>query len=154
MSDGPMVGIVMGSASDRAVMEKAGATLQEFGVAHEIEIISAHRQPKRCAEYAACAASRGLRVLIAGAGAAAALPGVLAAQTTLPVIGVPIASTSLNGLDALFAIAQMPSGVPVATVAIDGAKNAALLAVEILALSDQGLAERLQEYRKKLANGG
>jgi phosphoribosylaminoimidazole carboxylase PurE protein len=148
-----MVGIVMGSASDRDVMEKASATLDQFGVPCEVRVISAHRQPQECAEYARTAAQRGLKLIIAGAGAAAALPGVLAAHTTLPVIGVPIAASALNGVDALFAIVQMPSGVPVATVGIGGAANAALLAVEILALSDAGLAARLQEYKAGLAKG-
>ena len=153
MDSNPIVGIVMGSSSDRGVMEKAEATLAEFGVPYETKVISAHRQPDQCAQYGRTAAERGLKVLIAGAGAAAALPGTLAAHTTIPVIGVPIAATARSGLDARFAIAQMPSGIPVATVAIGGAKNAALLAVAILALSDDALRAKLQDYREELAKG-
>jgi phosphoribosylaminoimidazole carboxylase PurE protein len=153
MTENAIVGIAMGSGSDRDTMEQTSRTLAEFGVACEVRVISAHRQPSQCAEYARTAAERGLRVLIAGAGAAAALPGALAAHTTLPVIGVPIAATALNGMDALLAIVQMPAGVPVAAVAIGGAKNAAILAVEILALQDASLAAKLQDYKAGLAKG-
>ncbi len=140
----PLVGVVMGSASDLDVMRKCTDLLGELGVAHEVRVMSAHRTPEAVATWASGAAGRGLRVLIAGAGAAAALPGVVAAHTHLPVIGVPIDATALRGVDALYAIVQMPSGVPVATVGIDGAKNAAVLAARILALQDDALAQRLE----------
>ena len=149
----PVVGIIMGSKSDEPTMQKAAAILDELGIEHETTVSSAHRNPDRTGEYARTAADRGLKVIIAGAGLAAALPGVLAAHTTLPVIGVPIASGSLNGVDALYAIVQMPPGVPVATVGIDNAHNAAVLAAQILALSDDGVRERLAAYKKKLAEG-
>jgi len=146
MSDtGVLVGIVMGSESDLELMRPCAELLGELGIAHELRIMSAHRTPEAVAAWASGAAERGLRVLIAGAGAAAALPGVVAAHTGLPVIGVPIDATPLRGVDALYAIVQMPSGVPVATVGINGAKNAAVLAARILALGDAGLAARLQE---------
>ena len=147
----PVVGILMGSPSDGNMMEKASGLLEELGIPYETNVCSAHRNPDRTAEYARAAESRGLKVLIAGAGLAAALPGVLAAHTHLPVIGVPIASGALNGIDALYAIVQMPPGIPVATVGIDNARNAAILAAEIIALSDEGVRERLLEYRKKLS---
>ena len=147
------VGIVMGSDSDLPIMEKAGAVLDRFGVEHEIEVMSAHRKPARVSEYASGAAQRGLRVLIAGAGLAAHLPGVVAAHTTLPVIGVPLYNDALSGADALYSCVQMPPGVPVATVAIGGAKNAAVLAVQILATGDEGLRERLASYKRELAEG-
>jgi 5-(carboxyamino)imidazole ribonucleotide mutase len=133
--DAPLVGIVMGSKSDMAVMEKAGKELQERGIHHEIRVMSAHRDPDTVADYAKNAKMRGLRVIIAGAGLAAALPGVVAAHTDLPVIGVPLTSGNsvAGGLDALLAIAQMPPGVPVACVAVNGARNAAVLAAKILA---------------------
>jgi phosphoribosylaminoimidazole carboxylase PurE protein len=150
-TDRPVVSIVMGSASDLDVMRKCADLLGELGIEHEVRIMSAHRTPEIVAEYAAGAAERGVRVLIAGAGAAAALPGVVAAHTALPVIGVPIDSTALRGVDALYAIVQMPSGVPVATVGIDGAKNAAVLAARILALHDDALARRLQEMTRAQA---
>lgn len=146
----PLVGIVLGSASDRQVMAPAWQTLSEFGVPHELSVCSAHRTPARAADYASRARERGLRVLIAGAGAAAHLAAVLAAHTTLPVIGVPLNSSPLQGLDALYATVQMPSGVPVATVAIDGARNAALLAVQILAVSDEELAGRLAQMKAEM----
>ncbi|MCX7980757.1 MAG: 5-(carboxyamino)imidazole ribonucleotide mutase [Bacteroidia bacterium] len=147
----PWVGIVMGSASDAAVMEGARTVLEEFGVPYEFTIVSAHRTPDRLWAYGKGAVARGLRVLIAGAGGAAHLPGMLASLTTLPVIGVPIRSSqSLQGLDSLLSIVQMPKGVPVATVAIDNAANAALLAVRILALQEPPLQERLEAYQKKL----
>lgn len=150
----PRVAILMGSDSDRPVMEKAAETLKEFGVPFTIKTLSAHRLPEQVGEFARSAESQGFEVLIAGAGMAAHLAGALAANTTLPVIGVPLASGSLNGLDALLATVQMPSGVPVATVAIDGAKNAAILALQILALKDSDIAAKLkkarQESREKL----
>ncbi len=142
--DGVLVGVVMGSESDLDVMRPCAELLTELGIAHEVRIMSAHRTPDLVAEYAAGAEARGLQVLVAGAGAAAALPGVMAAHTRLPVIGVPIDATPLRGVDALYAIVQMPSGVPVATVGIDGARNAAVLAARILALHDAELARRLE----------
>lgn len=147
----PLVGILMGSASDQHTMQKAADLLEELGVGFEMAVCSAHRNPDRTAEYAKSASARGLKVLIAGAGLAAALPGVLAAHTSLPVIGVPIGAGPLQGQDALYAIVQMPPGVPVATVGIDNARNAAVLAAEILALSDDGIRERLMAYREKLS---
>lgn len=148
-----VVGIVMGSDSDRPIMEKAGAVLDRFDVAYEIETMSAHRKPARVSDYARTAEERGLRVLIAGAGLAAHLPGVVAAHTTLPVIGVPLFGEALSGADALYSCVQMPPGVPVATVAIGGAKNAAVLAVQILAVGDDGLRGKLAAYKKDLAGG-
>jgi phosphoribosylamine--glycine ligase len=147
----PLVGIVIGSDSDLETMEQAGRVLQEFGVAYEITIASAHRSPARVEAYAQEAEARGLRVLIAGAGAAAHLAGVLAGRTALPVIGVPLAGSSLGGLDALLSTVQMPSGVPVATVGIGGARNAALLAVQILGTADPDLRERYRAYKERLA---
>ena len=147
------VGIVMGSDSDLSVMEKAGGVLERFGVEFEIEVMSAHRKPARVAEYASSAADRGLKVLIAGAGLAAHLPGVVAAHTPLPVIGVPLHNDALGGADALYSCVQMPPGVPVATVAIGGAKNAAVLAIQILATADDTLAQKLRDYKKELAEG-
>lgn len=141
----PLVGIIMGSESDLDTMEPCRGTLTDLGIECEVRIGSAHRTPDLVGEWASSAAARGLKVLIAGAGAAAALPGVVAAHTSLPVIGVPIDATPLRGVDALYAIVQMPSGVPVATMAINGAKNAAILAAQILALSDEELAARLTE---------
>ena len=138
------VAIVMGSESDLGVMRKAADVLEKLGIGHEIRIMSAHRTPDLVGEWACEAADRGIKVIIAGAGAAAALPGVVAAHTSLPVIGVPIDATALSGVDALYAIVQMPSGVPVATVSIDGATNAGVLAAQILALQDEEIAERLE----------
>ncbi len=149
----PLVGIVMGSDSDMPVMEKAGAVLDRFDVPFEIEVMSAHRKPTRVAEYATGAAERGLGVLIAGAGLAAHLPGVVAAHTTLPVIGVPLYQEALAGADALYSCVQMPPGVPVATVGIGNAKNAAVLAVQILAAGDDKLKARLREFKDELAEG-
>jgi 5-(carboxyamino)imidazole ribonucleotide mutase len=145
----PLVGVIMGSKSDWDTMQKAAEVLTEFGVPHERRIVSAHRTPAAMAKYAASAAGRGLAVIIAGAGGAAHLPGMVAAQTVLPVIGVPIQSAALNGLDSLLSIVQMPKGVPVATVAIGsaGAANAALLAIAILATSRPELRSRLEQYR-------
>ncbi|MDQ3645804.1 MAG: 5-(carboxyamino)imidazole ribonucleotide mutase [Actinomycetota bacterium] len=148
-----VVGIIMGSESDMPVMEKAGAVLDRFGVEWEIEVMSAHRKPGRVTEYATSAVERGLKVVIAGAGLAAHLPGVVAAHTTLPVIGVPLYQEGLAGADALYSCVQMPPGVPVATVAIGGAKNAAVLAAQIIATGDPGLASQLVSYKKELAEG-
>ena len=142
-----IVAILMGSASDAEVMEPARATLKDFGVPCEFKVLSAHRTPDQTLKYAEEAAGRGIEILIAGAGGAAHLAGVLAAKTTLPVIGIPIQSKSLNGLDSLLSIVQMPPGIPVATVAINGSANAALLAIEILALNDKGLQKKLDQYR-------
>lgn len=144
---GVRVGIVMGSQSDGPVMEKAAALLEELGIGHESVVSSAHRNPERTAAYARQAAGRGLKVLIAGAGLSAALPGVLAANTLLPVVGVPIAAGALNGLDSLYSIVQMPPGVPVAAVGIDNARNAALLAAQIVALEDAQVTAALERYR-------
>ena len=143
----------MGSDTDYAVMSEAGKILDKFGIAYEIEIVSAHRTPARAHEYATTAASRGLKVLIAAAGAAAHLAGVIAANTTLPVIGVPMGTSSLNGLDALLATVQMPGGIPVATMAIDkaGAVNAAIFAAEILGTADPEITRRLVEHKEDLA---
>jgi phosphoribosylaminoimidazole carboxylase PurE protein len=142
-----VVGVVGGSRSDFPVLEKAVAVLEELGVPSELRVVSAHRTPDHLYRYAETAPSRGLRVLIAGAGGAAHLPGMLAAKTILPVIGVPMPTKALDGLDSLLSIVQMPRGIPVATVAIGNAENAALLAVEILALSDPALAARLAQWR-------
>lgn len=139
----------MGSTSDWDVMSDAAATLAQFGVEFEKRVVSAHRTPDLLVEYAKTANSRGLEVIIAGAGGAAHLPGMVASMTALPVIGVPVKSRALNGLDSLLSIVQMPGGVPVATVAINGAKNAALIAVSILALKDEALAARLEMFRAK-----
>lgn len=146
----PIVGIIMGSTSDEPTMKKACAILDELQIPYDMTVCSAHRNPDRTAEYARTAKDRGLKVVIAGAGMAAALPGVIAAHTTLPVIGVPCASGPLNGVDALYAIVQMPPGVPVACVGIDNARNAAVLAAQILALSDDALHQRLAAYKKGL----
>ncbi len=145
----PRVGVIMGSQSDWATLRHAADTLQSLGIPHEARVVSAHRTPDRLADYAKQAASRGLAVIIAGAGGAAHLPGMCAAWTTLPVLGVPVESHSLKGLDSLLSIVQMPAGVPVGTLAIGraGAVNAALLAAAILALSDPGLASRLAAHR-------
>ena len=139
----------MGSVSYWEVMSAAAETLETFGVAYEKRIVSAHRTPDLLAEYAKTAKSRGIEVIIAGAGGAAHLPGMVASMTTLPVVGVPVKSKALNGLDSLLSIVQMPAGVPVATVAINGAKNAALVAVSILALHDEALALALEDFRRR-----
>ena len=139
----------MGSVSDWEVMSAAAETLETFGVAYEKRIVSAHRTPDLLAEYAKTAKSRGIEGIIAGAGGAAHLPGMVASMTTLPVVGVPVKSKALNGLDSLLSIVQMPAGVPVATVAINGAKNAALVAVSILALHDRALALALEDFRRR-----
>ena len=146
----PVVGIIMGSDSDLSVMQEAAKILEEFDVFYEITIVSAHRTPQRMFEYAQNAQKRGLKVIIAGAGGSAHLPGMTASLTCLPVIGVPVLTKSLNGVDSLYSIVQMPPGVPVATVAINGAKNAGLLAIEILAVADKKLAEKLKIYKKNL----
>lgn len=149
MSPTPLVGIIMGSQSDWPTLRHAAEVLEDFGVAHEIRIVSAHRTPERLYEYAKSAKERGLKVIVAGAGGAAHLPGMVASLSPLPVLGVPVESRSLKGLDSLLSIVQMPAGVPVGTLAIGaaGAKNAGLLAVSILALQDGELAERLEAYR-------
>ncbi len=148
-SPAPLVGVVMGSRSDWATLERAARILDEFGVPHASEVVSAHRTPEKLADYARSAADRGLKVIIAGAGGAAHLPGMLAAQTHLPVLGVPVESAMLRGIDSLLSIVQMPAGVPVGTLAIGpaGAANAALLAVAILALEDAGLRKKLLAHR-------
>lgn len=146
----PRVGIVMGSDSDLKVMSKAAATLEKFGVEYEMTIISAHREPDELIEWCRTAEDRGVKVMIAGAGMAAALPGMCAALFTLPVIGVPLSGKNLDGMDAVFSIMQMPPGVPVATVAIDGAMNAALLAMKILAASDEELLAKLNAYKEEM----
>jgi len=145
----PLVGIVLGSASDLEVMRPCAETLRELGVPCEMRIASAHRTPDLVAHYATTAGERGLKVIIAGAGAAAALPGSLAAHTHLPVIGVPIDATPLRGVDALYSMVQMPAGVPVATVSINGARNAAVLAARILGLTDERIAEGLAQLAQR-----
>ena len=146
----PSVGIIMGSDSDWPVMQEAAAALQEFGVPYEADVVSAHRMPKEMVAYAESAAERGLRVLIAGAGGAAHLPGMVASLTPLPVIGVPIPLTHLDGLDSLLSIAQMPAGVPVATVAVGNARNAGLLAVRVLGVADPALRRLMVDFQSSL----
>ncbi len=146
----PLVSIIMGSDSDLPVMQETVKVLEEFGVAYETHIISAHRNPDGLASYVKDITGQGLKVFIAGAGGAAHLPGVIAGMTFLPVIGVPVHTKSLDGLDSLLSIVQMPSGVPVATVAINGSKNAGLLAVQILALSDKALQEKFIQYKQNM----
>lgn len=146
MTGGVAVGIVMGSSSDLPVMEAAAEVLEALGVPHEVRVVSAHRTPERMIAYGKEAAGRGLKVIIAGAGGAAHLPGMLASVTTLPVIGVPVALKTLDGLDSLLSIVQMPNGIPVATVAIGGARNAGILAARILATSDPELAKKLEAF--------
>jgi phosphoribosylaminoimidazole carboxylase PurE protein len=150
-----VVSIVMGSDSDLDIMREAAKVLEDFGIAYEIDVTSAHRSPDRTADFARKASGRGIRVIIAGAGGAAHLAGVIAAHTTLPVIGVPIPSTVLNGLDSLLATVQMPAGIPVATVAIGkpGATNAGILAAQMLGLSSATLAKKLENHKEALANG-
>ena len=151
----PQVSIVMGSDSDLEIMREAGKALEDFGIGYEIDVTSAHRSPDRTAAYARDAASRGIRVIIAGAGGAAHLAGVIAAHTTLPVIGVPMPATSLNGMDSLLATVQMPAGIPVATVAIGkpGATNAGILAAQMIGLYDSEVARKLDAHKEKLAKG-
>jgi 5-(carboxyamino)imidazole ribonucleotide mutase len=148
---GPVVGVIMGSDSDWPVMAAAAEALTEFAVPHEVGVYSAHRTPQRMLDYAASAADRGLLVIIAGAGGAAHLPGMVASATPLPVIGVPVPLRVLDGLDSLLSIVQMPAGVPVATVAVGGARNAGLLAVRILAANDPVLRERMRAFQAELA---
>ena len=153
MTEGaPLVGVIMGSDSDLSVMQGAVDVLTEFGVPHEVRIVSAHRTPDLMVEYARTAADRGLRVIVAGAGGAAHLPGMTASMTTLPVIGVPVPLATLDGIDSLLSIVQMPAGIPVATVAIGNARNAALLAVRILATGDHELRSRLDVFAADLAD--
>jgi 5-(carboxyamino)imidazole ribonucleotide mutase len=149
---GALVGIVMGSDSDWPVMEGAATALAEFGVEHEVRVVSAHRTPRDMLDWASEAAGRGLRVVIAGAGGAAHLPGMVASMTPLPVIGVPVPLTHLDGMDSLLSIVQMPAGVPVATVSIGGARNAGLLAVRILATADDELRSRMEAFQAELAD--
>jgi 5-(carboxyamino)imidazole ribonucleotide mutase len=153
MAENPMVSIVMGSDSDLEIMNEAAKALEDFGIPYEIDVTSAHRSPARTAEFARNAASRGIKAIIAGAGGAAHLAGVIAAETTLPVIGVPIPSTPLNGMDSLLAIVQMPAGIPVATVAIGkaGATNAGILAAQMIGLSNSTVAGKLGLLKEKLA---
>jgi len=146
----PIVAVVMGSDSDWNVMADAAAALTEFGIAHEVEVVSAHRTPERMIAFGKQARERGIRVIIAGAGGAAHLPGMLASVTTLPVIGVPVPLAKLDGLDSLLSIVQMPAGVPVATVSIGGARNAGILAARILSTSDDSLAAKLADYAASL----
>lgn len=147
-----LVGVVMGSDSDWSVMADAAGALKEFGIEYEVEVLSAHRTPERMIEWGKAAAGRGIKVIIAGAGGAAHLPGMLASVTTLPVIGVPVALAKLDGMDSLLSIVQMPAGIPVATVSIGGAKNAGILAARILGTSDQKLADRMAAYLISLAD--
>lgn len=149
---GPMVGIIMGSDSDLATMSEAAKTLDKFGITWEMEVVSAHRTPARAHEYASTAAARGLKTIIVGAGGAAHLAGVVAAMSTLPIIGVPLAATALNGMDALLATVQMPAGIPVATMALDkaGATNAAILAAQILGTSNAEMAGRVAKHKEDL----
>lgn len=149
----PLIGIIMGSDSDLGVMAEAAKVCEEFGVACEITICSAHRSPALAHEYAATAISRGLKVIIAGAGGAAHLAGVTAALTTLPVIGVPVDSGALKGVDSLYSTVQMPPGIPVATVGVNAARNAGLLAIQILATSDKTLTKKFSDFKKSLADG-
>ncbi len=153
MADKPLVGIMMGSENDWPIMQKSAEVLRDFAIAYETRIISAHRTPDLFAEYAAGLEARGLRIMIGGAGGAAHLPGVLAAKTTLPVLGVPINATPLGGVDALYAIVQMPRGIPVATFAVGepGAANAALFAAAVLAADNTALRKKLKEYRARMA---
>lgn len=152
MTPAPRVAVVMGSSSDLDVMHGAVEILDRFGVPHEVRVVSAHRTPDDMLAFGHGAAARGLRVVIAGAGGAAHLPGMLASVTTLPVIGVPVALSQLDGLDSLLSIVQMPKGVPVATMAVNGARNAALLAVRILAVEDPGLTAKMEAFQKEIAS--
>ncbi len=151
MAESALVGVIMGSDSDFGVMRAAGEALAEFGVPFEMRVVSAHRTPEGMADYARSAAGRGLRVIIAGAGGAAHLPGMVASLTPLPVIGVPVPLSRLDGLDSLLSIVQMPAGVPVATVSIGGARNAGLLAVRMLAAGDQDLRDKVVRFQRELA---
>lgn len=151
MSDKPVVGVIMGSDSDLPTMREAIEVLHEFDIVHEVKVVSAHRTPQDMSDYAQSAHERGLKVIIAGAGGAAHLPGMVASYTPLPVIGVPVKSSALSGIDSLLSIVQMPNGVPVATVAIGKAKNAGLLAVKILATSDADLLQKMLQYKLDMA---
>jgi 5-(carboxyamino)imidazole ribonucleotide mutase len=151
-SAAPLVGVIMGSDSDYSVMGDAVQVLRDFGVPHEVEVVSAHRTPDKMVSYAREAAARGLRVIIAGAGGAAHLPGMVASMTTLPVVGGPVPLAKLDGLDSLLSIVQMPGGIPVATVSIGGAKNAGLLAARILGATDPAIAQRLADYAQELTD--
>ena len=146
-----LVGVIMGSDSDWSVMRAAAQALDEFDVSHEVSVVSAHRTPDRMLDYARNAARRGLKVIIAGAGGAAHLPGMVASATVLPVVGVPVPLAHLDGLDSLLSIVQMPAGIPVATVSVGGARNAGLLAIRILAASDPTLAQRIADFQQQLA---
>lgn len=148
----PLVGVVMGSDSDWSVMSDAAVALKDFGIEFEVEVLSAHRTPERMIQWGKSAAGRGLKLIIAGAGGAAHLPGMLASVTTLPVIGVPVPLSKLDGMDSLLSIVQMPAGIPVATVSIGGAKNAGILAARILSTSDSKLTEKLVEFGKSLSD--
>lgn len=151
MSEKPLVAIVMGSESDRPVMKDAGEVLEDLGIPYHQEVMSAHRTPKKVAEFACSARDQGIQVIIAGAGGAAHLAGAIAAHTTLPVIGIPIQTQALDGLDSLLSIVQMPKGVPVATVAINGARNAGILAAQMLALGDEKIGQRLAQMKQEMA---
>jgi 5-(carboxyamino)imidazole ribonucleotide mutase len=148
----PIVGVVMGSDSDWSIMSDAAQALKEFGIDYEVEVLSAHRTPDRMMEWGKAAAGRGLKVIIAGAGGAAHLPGMIASITTLPVVGVPVKLKSLDGMDSLLSIVQMPAGIPVATVSIDGARNAGILAARIIGAYDETVAKRLEAFSSSLAD--
>ena len=148
----PQIGIIMGSDSDLPIMQAAALMCEEFGIEYELTIVSAHRTPKKLTEYSTTAAKRGLKVIIAGAGGAAHLPGMVASMTPLPVIGVPVKTSSLDGLDSLLSIVQMPGGVPVATVAINNAKNAGILAAQIIGSSDANVLQKISDYKAKMEN--
>ena len=148
----PIVGVVMGSDSDWSIMSDAAQALKEFGIDYEVEVLSAHRTPDRMMEWGKAAAGRGLKVIIAGAGGAAHLPGMIASVTTLPVVGVPVKLKSLDGMDSLLSIVQMPAGIPVATVSIDGARNAGILAARIIGAYDETVAKRLEAFSSSLAD--
>jgi 5-(carboxyamino)imidazole ribonucleotide mutase len=150
MDNKPLVGIIMGSDSDLPVMQEAAKVLEEFNIPFEIKVVSAHRTPDLMNEYAKSAKEKGLKIIIAGAGGSAHLPGMTASHTTLPVIGVPVKTSNLDGMDSLLSIVQMPPGIPVATVSINGAKNAGLLAVKILSVENPELSEKIEEYMKNL----
>ena len=149
-SETPVVGVIMGSDSDWRIMADASAALTEFGIAHEVEVVSAHRTPDKLMSYAREARGRGLKAIIAGAGGAAHLPGMVASMTALPVIGVPVQLATLDGLDSLLSIVQMPAGIPVATVSINGARNAGLLAARILGAGDDAIADRIEQFARDL----
>lgn len=150
--ENPIVGVIMGSDSDWSVMKEAVEMLEYFGISYEKKVVSAHRTPDVMAEYGLTARERGLKIIIAGAGGAAHLPGMLAAYTTLPVIGVPVKTTALSGVDSLYSIVQMPNGVPVATVAINKSQNAAILAARMLGMFDEALEEKLDRFQQKMAD--